>query len=30
MEEALVIGVRHQPGQVLIAVAGEIDIATAP
>jgi anti-sigma B factor antagonist len=30
MAEALIIRVRHQPGHVLITVAGEIDIATAP
>ena len=30
MEEALIIGVRHQPGHVLVTVAGEIDIVTAP
>jgi anti-anti-sigma factor len=29
MEEALIIRVRHQPGHVLVTVAGEIDIATA-
>ena len=30
MEQALIIGVRHQPDHVLVTVAGEIDIATAP
>jgi anti-anti-sigma factor len=30
MKEALIIRARHQPGYVLITVAGEIDIATAP
>lgn len=30
MPEALTIDVRHQPGHVLVAVAGEVDISTAP
>jgi anti-sigma B factor antagonist len=30
MPDDLIIGVRHLPGHVLVTVAGEIDIATAP
>jgi anti-sigma B factor antagonist len=30
MDQALTVWVRHQPQHVIIAVAGEIDIVTAP